>query len=639
MHLCALRIEAESLFGDIPLAHAVELVADLLAGLGRQQRHHDDGDARDQKRGQQLIDGERAAQRGEQVFPDEHHRAAGNHAGERAPQVAALPEQRKEHNRAEGGAKARPRKRHDGEHGAVRVPREQDAHSRHGDDREPRDPQRFFGAQLEVEHLLQQVLRDAGRGGEQLRVGGGHRGSQDAREHHAGQDGEERAVLAQQVGQLNDDGLAVGTRREQGHLAGERDAVADDADDDGHEHRDAHPDAGNAARSGEHLFFPDGHEAQQDVRHAEIAEAPRERGEDRQQAVGRGSARRRVVGKRHVQIAGQGVCIVHDGLPAACDVDAKEHDHDQCQRHDDALDQVGGGHGEEAAEHCVADDDDGADQHGHVVFHLEQAVEQRTHRLKAGRGIGHEEHEDDDGGDAGQDVPVVAVTAGEELRNGEGVARNDRVAPQALGHDQPVEVRANGEADGGPTRLCNAAQIGDARQSHEQPAAHVGCLGAHGRHERAQLAAAQIKFVCGEAAALFAVVVPHVDHAHQIDYDGADHTSLNHLPISLTMAWYHLPCRTIFNGILTDESIDFNTEYILYFSLYESSSILKITRYIGKNEKDDSQNVCSKYRQTKFYACKSPRKNAGNRSAAYRRREYSPPHRHQSYMSARSHSA
>ena len=66
----------------------------------------------------------------------------------------------------------------------------------------------------------------------------------------------------------------------------------------------------------------------------------------------------------------------------------------------------------------------------------------------------------------------VPKPLGKEAGDGDG-ADLGRVPAQALGHDEPVEVGADGQTDGGPAHLGHAAQVGQAGQTHEQVAAHV----------------------------------------------------------------------------------------------------------------------------------------------------------------------
>ena len=100
----------------------------------------------------------------------------------------------------------------------------------------------------------------------------------------------------------------------------------------------------------------------------------------------------------HVACKAFGVCKNH--VQSACLADAEEDDEHQGKGHDDALDQVRGRHGQEAAQDRVADDDDGTHDHGYVVIHPKEAVKQRTDGLEAGGSVGDEKDHDDQGRDA-----------------------------------------------------------------------------------------------------------------------------------------------------------------------------------------------------------------------------------------------
>lgn len=61
---------------------------------------------------------------------------------------------------------------------------------------------------------------------------------------------------------------------------------ADDADKNSHRHGDNDPYRSHAAGKLELLLVLDSHEAKQDMRHTEIAESPRERGDYVQKIIG-----------------------------------------------------------------------------------------------------------------------------------------------------------------------------------------------------------------------------------------------------------------------------------------------------------------------------------------------------------------
>ena len=85
----------------------------------------------------------------------------------------------------------------------------------------------------------------------------------------------------------------------------------------------------------------------------------------------------------HAQVSCEGTGIVRHRIPAPGNADPKEYNDDQGNAHDYALNQVRGGDSHESAQDRVADDDNSAHNHGHVVVYAEQAVEQGSHRLKS----------------------------------------------------------------------------------------------------------------------------------------------------------------------------------------------------------------------------------------------------------------
>ena len=78
---------------------------------GREQRHDDDGGERQDERGEQLVDAEHAAERLDEVVPDEHRDRTSDHAGQRTLHVGAAPIQGAQGERAERGAEAGPMRR------------------------------------------------------------------------------------------------------------------------------------------------------------------------------------------------------------------------------------------------------------------------------------------------------------------------------------------------------------------------------------------------------------------------------------------------------------------------------------------------------------------------------------------------
>ena len=85
---------------------SLELLNNFLFRCSGAKRHHNDDDGGKDECGEQLVYGEDAAQRSNSKLPHEYHHSTGEHTGDGAPLVAALPEQGEEHYGAEGGAKA-----------------------------------------------------------------------------------------------------------------------------------------------------------------------------------------------------------------------------------------------------------------------------------------------------------------------------------------------------------------------------------------------------------------------------------------------------------------------------------------------------------------------------------------------------
>lgn len=201
-----------------------------------------------------------------------------------------------------------------------------------------------------------------------------------------------------------------------GILPGYRHAVANDADEHGNAHGDHHPDRGDPAGIVELFLLLNGHKPQQDMGHPKVAQSPRKGGHNAQAAERCFCAGGNVIALGQIQIAGQRAGVVDHRRQAAGLMDPEEYHGDQGDGHENGLDQIGEGNRHEAAHHRVADHHDGAYDHGGVVIHAEQAVEQRADGLEAGGGVGNEEHQNHHGGDAGKAVLFIPETAGEEVR-------------------------------------------------------------------------------------------------------------------------------------------------------------------------------------------------------------------------------
>ena len=115
----------------------IELVKHGLLGLLGEQRHNDDGDAAAQERRQQLVDAEHAANRLDQVVPDENHRSTRDHTGNRARLVRATPVEAEQGQRTEARTEASPCIRHDLENDRVLFPCHENAEEQNRRQRVP----------------------------------------------------------------------------------------------------------------------------------------------------------------------------------------------------------------------------------------------------------------------------------------------------------------------------------------------------------------------------------------------------------------------------------------------------------------------------------------------------------------------
>ncbi|MPN14062.1 hypothetical protein SDC9_161388 [bioreactor metagenome] len=80
--------------------------------------------------------------------------------------------------------------------------------------------------------------------------------------------------------------------------------------------------------------------------------------------------------------------------------------------------------------------------------------------------------------------------AGEKVRDRDGV-HGDAVAAQTLGDDEPVEIGSDSKADRRPARAGKPAPVGEAGQTHQEPAGHVGSLRTERGNPRAECTPAE----------------------------------------------------------------------------------------------------------------------------------------------------
>ncbi|MNF57072.1 hypothetical protein D3C84_385840 [compost metagenome] len=272
-----------------------------------------------------------------------------------------------------------------------------------------------------------------------------------------------------------------------------------------------HPGHGDAAGVRDGLDRVGSHEARQDVRLAEVAQAP---GEQRDHAD-EGSALEHVDVGRVLHLDGH-----EGGIHATGGDHHDDRGEDQGEDHQAGLDGVGPAHGEEAADEGVADGRRGTGPQGGFVGDAEGALEQAGTGNDAGSAVDGEEHQDHHGGEDAQDAAVVFEAVGEVVRQGQGVAVVLGLHAQTAGDQQPVEVGANDQANGDPA-FGETGEVDGTRQAHQQPAAHVGGAGGQRGNEAAEAAATQdvVGKVVGGAIGCEA----DQHHGRDIDHEGDQH--------------------------------------------------------------------------------------------------------------------
>ena len=165
-----------------------------------------------------------------------------------------------------------------------------------------------------------------------------------------------------------------------------------------------------------------------------------------------------------------------------------------------------------------------------MVVPAEQRGEQFADGHEAAADVHAEEHEDDERRDGGDDIAIVMEAFREEVRNGDRVTGNHRVAAQPARDEFPVEVRAERQADRGPHRVGRAGEVGDAGQAHEQPAAHVGGFRAQGREPRPHAAPAR-EVLSGGGVGPLGIDEADGQHGHEVDDHRHEHPDVfgNHV--------------------------------------------------------------------------------------------------------------
>ena len=162
----------------------------------------------------------------------------------------------------------------------------------------------------------------------------------------------------------------------------------------------------------------------------------------------------------------------------------------QRKKHQRGLHGVGPAHCQKAADKGIGNGGTGTQPHGGGVVDVKQALKQARAGHNARGAINGEEKQNNRRRNHLNQFAVRAEAAGKILRQSERVVVVFGVDTQTPGHQQPVEIRPHGEADGNP-RLAQAAEVNRTRQAHQQPAGHIGSTCRHGGNKAAQASAAQ----------------------------------------------------------------------------------------------------------------------------------------------------
>ena len=208
---------------------------------------------------------------------------------------------------------------------------------------------------------------------------------------------------------------------------------------------------------------------------------------------------------------------VNDLLWPANGDHGKHWDDEEGREHDEALNRVGVGCAEEAAEHRVGERDACDEQHTGQVAAVERGLEELTASGHTGGYVEGEEHQDHDAGDDAQDAGLIAEAVFEVARDGDGVVGDFGETAQAWRDEDPVECRTNGEADRHP-RLEHTHHVEGTRQAHHEPAGHVRRASAECRGEWVQAAAAEHVVVA--VVGFLEGVVADQEHRYEVDDDG-----------------------------------------------------------------------------------------------------------------------
>ena len=147
--------------------------------------------------------------------------------------------------------------------------------------------------------------------------------------------------------------------------------------------------------------------------------------------------------------------------------------HDERDAHEGGLNRIGPGHSEESADKDVGDRRDRAEPERGGVGQMERVLEKPGAGHHAGGAVDREENENHGRGAHGEPVRLVFETLPEIIRERERVMRHLGVEAETRGDELPVQPRADRETDRDPG-FADTGDVGCARDTHQEPAAHVG---------------------------------------------------------------------------------------------------------------------------------------------------------------------
>ena len=255
------------------------------------------------------------------------------------------------------------------------------------------------------------------------------------------------------------------------------------------------------------LVRTQGHETDDDMRHAKVAQTPAQTGQHILP-----------VGEQLPVVFGQ---LTHGGgaTVGRDDCKGKNGSNQQCAQHQQTLEEVGPANCGEAAQEGVADDNDSGNVHSNGGINADNGVKQCTASLNTGSSIDGVGNQKDRGADDLQCLAAGQKTVGQILRNRDGVLGSDGILTQPGSLHQPADSIADGQADGDPG-LAQTCCVNGCGQTHQNPGTHIGSTGRQGGDPGTHLTATQKVPLFSSILGLQEEV--HTDAYHEYQVDNKD---------------------------------------------------------------------------------------------------------------------